>query len=215
MNKWCAAMAVAAAALPGAALADPMSYAFVQLNGILDAEVEPEGITSADGDGLGIEAGWIFGPYVFTDLRFNDYDMGATEGEETSIRLGVRSRMNTSWPRLDLYGMISYEDIKFDTIVRSFGSGVLFPLELIDDNGVGLHAGARFSPINWFELLGEVAYIDVGKVDGEFLTAGVQVNTASWFALNLRYRTGEYSGTGRDLELDSLIFGVRVQWGGG
>ncbi len=216
MKTLSAALIAAAALLPTTALADAMSYAFIQLDGILDAEADPEGLTAAEGDGLGVEAGWIFGPYIFTDLRYHDYDLGGIDGEETSVRLGARTQLPTVWPiRVDLYGMISYEDVEYDAIVRGFSSGVLRPVELIDDNGVGLHAGLRFSPVNWFELMGELNYSDIGTLDGEFFTVGLQVNTSNWFAINLRYRTGDYSGRGRDLEVDALYFGLRIQWGGG
>lgn len=227
MGKWLAAMAFTAAALPGVALAEHMSYAFVQLNGIFDAEADLSGVSAPatafngtfDGDGVGFEAGWIYGPYAFSDVRYDDYDLdGDTEGQELSARLGVRSQLplqGTS--RMDAYGAISFEDVEFER--NLIGT----PGVEVDENGFGVHAGLRFAPIKQVELNGELSYMDLGDVDGQFGTLGVQWNVSEYFALNLRYRTGDYDGSTRiagvksdvTLDVDSLRLGVRLQWGGG
>ncbi len=227
MKNLLAVAALMAAAAPVPALADQMSYAFVQLNGIFDAEADLSGVGapfdgSFDGDGVGFEAGWIYGPYAFSDVRYDDYDFdGDADGHELSARLGVRSKFPLIEPlRLDGYGAISFEDVEFERNVVVGGVPVTAEA---DDNGFGVHAGLRFAPIKYIEFSGEFSFSDIGDFDGQFLTAGVQWNISEWFALNLRYRTGDYDGStdiggvSRDvtLDVDSLRLGARIQWGGG
>lgn len=231
MKNLLAAATFTAAALPGVALAEHMSYAFVQLNGIFDAEADLssefpaplDGLNGRfDGDGVGFEAGWIYGPYAFSDVRYDDYDFDdGAEGQELSARLGVRSKFPLRDPlRLDGYGAISFEDVQFER--RAVIGGTPVTAEA-DDNGFGVHAGLRFAPIKYVELSAEFSFLDIGDFDGQFITAGVQWNISEWFALNLRYRTGDYDGsvnlgaTESDvtLDVDSLRLGARIQWGGG
>lgn len=211
MRNLLAAAALVAAGLPGVAYAKQMSYAFVQLNGIFDAEATLEDLpppftalngASVDGDGIGFEAGWIYGPYAFTDVRYDDYEFdGGLDFQEAAVRLGVRGKMPLQDPmRLDAYGAISVEHVEVEGDTQT---------------GPGLAAGIRFAPIQYLELSGEFSYADLDTDNAQFLTAGIQWNIADNFALNLRYRTGEYESDFGTLDVDSLRLGIRLQWGGG
>lgn len=212
MRNLLAAAALAAAGLPGTALAKEMSYAFIQLTGILDAEATLSNVpppfaflngTKLDGDGLGIKAGWIYGPYAFSELRFENYDFDSgVEFDESSLSLGVRSRLPLRAPLLlDAYGAIAVESIKFQD-----DSG---------ETGPGLRAGLRFSPIKYLELSAEYSYADLDVDNAKFWSAGIQWNVGDNFALNLGYRTGEFDSDVGTVDVDSLRLGARLQWGGG
>jgi hypothetical protein len=138
MRKWLVIPVALAGLLPAQAMAERMSYSYIQLTGLVDTDIK-QGGSSESGNSFGARAGWIMGPYVFTDLRYDDLDYGSgIGGHEGEVRLGYRQDLlyqEGSPERLDWYGMVSYEDLKVDSV--------------IDENGYGIHGGLRFSPSQW------------------------------------------------------------------
>lgn len=211
MQKYLYHAAIAALALcPAVAMADVLSYNYIQLTGNVYANVgdkQTTGGTDIKGDGLGLAFGWSMGPYLFADGRFDSFDLDSNvDGTEGSLRLGVRNRFRTMAPwKLDGYATVSYEYRKFDA-----GSVSLF-----DESGYGLSVGLRASPVETFEFMGEVGYQGFSDFRAGIAKVAVQWNITPWFGANVGYRYSDYIGRGPDVDLDVATLGLRFQFGGG
>ncbi|GEM_PF-3175709 len=195
------------ALLPLSAHADRMNYSYIQATGLINTDLESSG-ADADGDGLGLRGGWIMGPYLFADGRYDDVDLNNdTDARTGALRLGLRKSIeNLQSPlRLDIYGMLAVEAAEIE-------SGAT---ELLNDEGVGLVAGLRFGPVEPVEIGVEYNYTDLGDSSADFFAVEGIWNVSRWFGLVIEYRTGEYDvDGGPGIDRDDLNLGIRVQFGG-
>lgn len=186
--------------------AERMNFAFIQVTGLLNTDLENSFIDE-DGDGLGIRGSWIYGPYAFSDIRYDDVDLtNDTESRSGSARLGIRNELDLRSPlRLDIYGMISLEAVELERGTT----------QLLSDEGVGIAGGLRFGPIEQLEGNLEYNFADYGNGKGQFLVLEGIWNIADWFAMTLEYRNGDYNiDNGPDIDRSDLNLGLRVLFGG-
>src|SRR5689334_7145387 len=93
MRRWLFISVAMLGLLPTQAMADRMSYSYIQLTNLLDTDIS-QGGSDASGDSFGGKFGFIMGPYVFADARYDDLDYGSgLDGNETEIRLGYRQNL--------------------------------------------------------------------------------------------------------------------------
>lgn len=192
--------------LPFSAQAERMNFAYVQATGLVNTDLDG-GTVDVDGDGFGVRASWIYGPYAFMDMRYDDVDLdNNTDSRSGNFRLGARTSIDIQSPmRLDIYGMLSLEAAEI-----SRGS-----VEFLDDTGFGITGGARFGLIRELESNLELNYIDYGKDSAYFVTVEGIWNVANWFGLIMEFRNGKYDlKSGTDLDRTDFNLGIRWQFGG-
>lgn len=204
MKRWLVIPVALLSLLPAQAMADRMSYSYVQLTNLLDTDISV-GSFDKGGDSFGGKVGWIMGPYVFADLRYDDLAYGSgLDGHEGEARLGYRQRLEYAEgdpQRLDWYGTINYENLKIDTVT--------------DKDGWGVNAGLRYSPARWLEVTGELGYLDYGSPHAMSYVGDIQLNTSRYFAFVFEYRKQVFSNPGPDLDRKNFSVGLRLMFGGG
>lgn len=197
------------ALLPLTAHAERMNFSYVQLTGLVSTDIE-SGNYESDGDGLGIRGSWIYGPYVFSDFRYEDVDLNKSgETRTASARLGARTSIDLQSPlRLDVYGMLAFEDVE---VKQTTGGNAA----KIDNYGGGIVLGARFGPFYPVELGVEYSFTDLGQNDSQFFTIEGIWNAANWLGVVAEYRTGTYNlSTRPDIDRTDFNLGLRWQFGG-
>lgn len=194
-----------AALLPFSAQAERMNYAFIEIGPQL---TDLNDTVDTKGEGFSLRGSWIYGPYVFTDFRYEDAGLdGNVDITTANLRVGARTAIdNIRTPmRLDAYGMLSYEDVE---ITRG-------GTEFLDDGGLGVALGLRFGPIKELEFGLEVNYHDIGDSGAVFGVAEGIWNVSDWFAFVGTYRNGSYSLPGNnDIDRQDATVGFRIQFGG-
>ncbi len=196
--------------LPFSAQAEPMNFAYLQATGLVNTELEFGGV-SADGNGLGIRGSWIYGPYVFSDFRFDDADLNrGTSSQYFAGRLGLRTALDIRKPmRMDIYAMITAEDIDLE---RRIGGTTT---NLIDNTGAGVVVGGRFGPFYPIEVGAEYSYTDFGQNSSQFFSVEGIWNASNWLGIVLEYRNGTYElNTRPDIDRTDVNLGIRLQFGG-
>ncbi len=196
------------ALLPISAQAERMNYAFVQIAPHL---TDLDGGYDAKGDGFDIRGSWIYGPYVFSDIRYEDADLdGNGDSSRGLARIGIRTPIKLRVPyRLDIYGMLALEDIQIE---RTSGAT---KFEYLDDTGAGVVVGGRFGPLEFVELGAELSYTNFGGESGTFLGLEGIVNVSKWFALVGEYRIGTYDlDKFQNIDRQDATIALRWQFGG-
>ena len=206
MIRWIVVCLAMLGLVPLQAMADRMSYSFIQAQYVFDSEIE-QGGADADGDAPGVRFGWIMGPYLFSDIRWEEYDYdGGVDGHEASAALGFRHPL--MWPvsnpgmRLDWFGTLSFEDLDLDPA--------------FDETGWAAGLGLRFSPVKWVELAGKVNRIDYGSQDGLQWIMDLHLNTSRYFAFVFQYREMDLDvPSAPDIDKHDTSVGMRFMFGGG
>jgi hypothetical protein len=188
-------------------MAGRMNYSFFQLTHLPEADIDVSGAGDADGDGWGVRFGWIMGPYALADVRYEDIDYGGgIDGKEHQARVGARYPIlkdRADAQRLDVYGLVSYEDLDIDG--------------LIDDSGPGVSLGLRWGPLDWLELALEANHADYGDPDASGYTFNLHLNAGPVVAFVFEYRDQsvdlDVPGLG-DADRDQISAGLRFRIGG-
>ena len=154
------------------AMADGLSYNFIQL-GYQKADLDDDlaGI-SVDGDGYGISGSFEVGENFFIGAGYSalDFDFGV-DLDQLSIGGGYHMSLSD---RSDFYATLSY--IRAEASVSGFGS--------VDDDGYGVSVGIRGLLSDNVELNGSIAYSDLGDgADGTAFGAGALYSFTENFAL--------------------------------
>jgi hypothetical protein len=207
MKKWLIPAVAATCLTPVPALAEHMSYAYMQATHLIDmdAELNPGG--DADGNGWGAKFGFIGGPYFLMDATYEDGDYDGADVQEIRARAGMRHPVvlggNTN-QRLDWYGLLSYEDLDIQG--------------LIDDNGVGGSLGLRWAPTDWLEYALELNGYEYGDADGHGWTVDIHLNAGPVISFVFSYRDTdldlEVAGPNPELDRDTVSAGFRFKFGG-
>lgn len=187
-------------ALPMAAMAEGVSYNFVQLE-YSDFEVDGEvSGFNVDGDGDGWTIGGVFSvsDLVFLGASYSDGDADVSAGgisgnvelETTTVGIGVHSAQFTGG--VDLFGTINYVDVD-------------------DDDGFGVQIGARTMITPSFEGNIAYTYVDVGDGSDGFDIGGVYLFTPNWgVTFGYEYATSE-SGSD-EIDVDGFNVGIRYDF---
>lgn len=202
------AAAVALAAMPFAASAQNLiSYDYLQLDIIADGEISESGF-SEDVDGFAIEGSALLHPNVFMvgQATHGYFDDGGVDASLDQFSFGVGGRfglIESATSALDVYGVLSYENVSF------FGASF---------SGFSLEAGLRWAPTDQFEINASASHVDYGK------NAGAEVDALRYqlrglfhatenLSVSLDFRFEELEidfGSGTDdLDFDQIRLGAR------
>jgi hypothetical protein len=168
---------------PLAALADEMSYSYVDLGYV---ETDLDGLPSADGFGIrgsvGFAENWfVFGEYTNQDLEGVDIDQFA-------VGLGGHYGLTDS---MDLTGRFGYVDA--EASAGGFSASV---------DGYLVSAGLRGAIGDSFELEGRVDYIDLGNAgDDTSLAVGGRYFFTDAFAVGAEIASSD--------DADTYMVGIR------
>lgn len=175
--------------------AEGLSYNSVDLDWIASADVEAAG-ASDDGDGFGISGVFSFSDMLFVTGEYRDvgYDV---IGDLTELSLGVGAHSNAYTGAIDLYGVLSYENLE------ALGG---------DEDGFGIEIGARTMLMDNLDGFISYEYADLSDVDGGFFNiGGSYALTPNWAAV-VEYKTGDYDVTGGEIERDDLSLSARYNF---
>ncbi|MDM4770439.1 outer membrane beta-barrel protein [Solimonas sp. SE-A11] len=164
-------------------------------DGFTNAKVDGDGGFGIRGSGKIADQAFVFGEYQKTD-----YDT-PTDLEIQQIRAGLGFLLvNTE--QTEVYGKASFLNFKADSNVGE-----------ADDNGWGLHAGAKFKVAPAFSVFGEIGYLDVGDTDGPEYNIGAAFDFSQQFGVVANYRYSDFDvDGGGSLELKDLQLGVRFNF---
>lgn len=185
---------------------------FADADGGLD--MTPVNIPDDEGDGYRIAGGWVYGPNVQSDIRFEDlsFDRPANSAnrlrlETTSLSLGGHHEFDMGEGRQFLpWGSVYY-------------AGTIEGIQTLDDTdwGYGTRVGLRLGLLHQLEFNVEAGYVDVKEISGTVIRTGLVYSPVDFFHLVLDYTQRDYdvdiSGSpDGDLEVDVLSAGARFQW---
>ena len=173
------------AAAPLAALAEDMSYSYVEV-GYVDADLAD--VASGDGPSLRGSANFAEKFFAFGEYTTLDFP-GGVDLDQYVVGLGGHFGI---FDNADFVGRVGYTE--FDVSVPGLGSG--------SADGYVVSAGIRGQVAEDFELEGHVIHTDLGSDLGDstgFVVGGRYFFTGS-LAIGLEYRTGDEIG-GEDLDL--------------
>ena len=162
------------------AMADGLSYNYIQL-GYQKADLDDDlaGI-SIDGDGYGISGSFEVGESFFIGAGYSalDFDFGV-DLDQLSIGGGYHTGLSD---RSDFFATISY--IRAEASVSGFGS--------LDEDGYGVSVGIRGLLTDNVELNGSIAYSDLGDgADGTAFGVGALYSFTENFALGFDVSTDD------------------------
>lgn len=169
-------IAAAALLMSTSALADGVSYSYIQA---MYAEVDIDvGPVDADGDGFAVAGSVAINDswYVFADYGTADFDFNV-DLDRFSIGAGYHAPISTA---TDWFAALSYEDAEVDT---GFGSA--------SDDGFGIEGGLRSMISPKFELKGSVSYTDLGDDDDTALNLGGWYTVSGNFAVGFEASFGD------------------------
>ncbi len=187
MNRTMKMLLAGAALVPGLALADNLSYTYVEAG---YQQVDPDGADSADGwalrGSLALADMW----HVFTD--YNTVDFDGIDADFLRVGGGINYSVS---PAVDLIGRLSWARVEV-------GSQ--------SEDGYGVTALVRSQIAPNFELEGGVEFIDLGSDAGDttrFVAAGRYFFTTA-FAAGLNISFGDYLSS----DLDAKTYGVDFRY---
>jgi len=175
------------AAAPLAAMADGMSYSYVEADYV---DIDIDDAPSGDGFGLRGSVGFLDNLFVFVD--YTDASVSIVDIETIAVGVGGHYPLGSNF---DAVGRIGYAEA--DLSASGFGS--------VGDDGYLLSLGLRGQVAQQFELEGNVIYTDFS--DGGDETAFEVVgrwNFTDMFSAGLAYRVGD--------DVNTFYAGVRLSW---
>ncbi|MBZ2188431.1 hypothetical protein K8B33_04950 [Alcanivorax sp. JB21] len=204
------ALALAAAGLlhAGTARAD-ISYDFVQLDYLVDAEISG-GSDDLDYSGFGIEVMAEVVPQFFVAARATSAEVELSGAPGVNLDFfsfgggGYLPLMQGNDSRLDAYGSLTYEEFSL--------------AEFKSSGGYGITAGLRWFPTHQIEINPSVAMVDYGsldtgggKLDVDGLRYGVRglFHVTTTLALGLGFHFERLDADADDLDIDEIRLGVR------
>lgn len=190
MRNYVLWLVLLSAAIAAPALADGMSYSFVEA-AFVNTEID-NGSVDVDGDGFAIGGSFEINDAVFIIASFStqDFDFGI-DLNQFSVGFGGRYPINET---VDVFGTLSYVDAELDT---NFGDA--------DDNGYSIGAGLRGRVGESVELQGGITFLDLDDSGSD---------TA--FAFGGRYYVTEQFAVGAGIELGDDVtswdIGARIEF---
>lgn len=174
------------AAAPLAAMAEGMSYSYVEADYV---DIDLDGGPSGDGFGLRGSVGFLDNLFVFVD--YTDASVSAVDIETIAVGIGGHYPLGSNF---DAVGRVGYTEA--DLSAGGFGS--------VSDDGYLLSLGLR-GQVSQFELEGNVIYTDYsdGGDETAFEVAG-RWNFTEMFSAGLGYRSGD--------DVNTFFAGVRLNW---
>ena len=175
---------------PLAALAENMSYSFVDL-GYIETDIDNVGDKA---DGFALRGSVGFAQHWFALAEYVSQSVSEFDVDIDTLSVGFGGHYGIA-PNVDLVGKLAYTEIDL-----SAPGG----LEA-DDDGFWLEAGARGRVADAVELEGGLRYTDMseGGDDTGFYVAGRYHFNATW-AVGAEYRSGDDSS--------SWLLGVRASF---
>lgn len=192
-------LAAAAFSLPVTALAE-YSYSYLEI-GYRAGELSKD-----DGSGFDAEVNFLLGDVLYASFNIDEVEYD-NDLHLDRFGIGLGAHFNAFW-NIDLYGVISYEDIEFDIPAAND----------FDDKGWGYEIGARYAlNDDWeFRIAGDFAKYKKDSVDLESRHA---VLTAVYHISSNYDLIGEYNGgelifntPNIDSEESTLKVGLRFQF---
>lgn len=181
--------------------AEGPSYNHVQLDFVADSELDVTipglGSGSTDGDGFDLSGVFSVSETWFVKGGFESlsYDGG---GDLDLLNVGVGAHSSAFTGALDVFGVLSYEDI-------DGGSGA-------EDDGFGLEVGGVLPLSPAIDIAASYQFISYDDFDGDlFRVGGGYALTPQW-SVRVDYLTGEYEDGPVELERDDLSVGVRYRF---
>jgi hypothetical protein len=177
---------LALAAAPLAAMAEGMSYSYVEAD-YVDVDIDD----APSGDGFGVRGSVSFADNGFAFAEYVDASVDVVDIENISVGVGGHYPLASN---LDAVGRVGYTE--FDLSVPGFGS--------LSDDGYLLSLGLR-GQMSQFEAEGNVIYTDLsdGGDETEFEIAG-RWNFTDMFSAGVAYRSGD--------DVNIFLVGVRLSW---
>ncbi len=164
------------------AVADDLSYNFVEL-GYMKAELDDDlAGFDVDGDGFGIRGSFEINEAFFVALNYSalGFDFGV-DLDQLSAGVGYHGAMSNG---TDFFAVLSY--LRAEVSASGFGSA--------DEDGFGATVGVRGMLTDKVELNGRIGYADLGDgADGTSFGAGALYSFTDAFAL------------GFDIEIDEDV----------
>lgn len=153
-------LAAAFVLLAGPALAEEISYNFIEIGYQRITIDNVLGDQDIDGDGFEIAAAVELGEHWFlaADYSQGSFDYGI-DLDQALVGAGFHVGMT---PATDFYAALSY--VRVESAISGFGSD--------DEDGYGITAGVRGLVTERFELQADITYIDFGD-DGDVTAYGV------------------------------------------
>lgn len=173
------------------AVADDLSYNYIEL-GYMNAELDDDlAGFSVDGDGFGVRGAFELNEDWFVAVGYSaiGFDFGV-DLDQLSVGAGYRFGLSNG---ADFYAALSY--LRAEVSASGFGSA--------DEDGYGLTVGVRGMLTDKVELNGRIGYSDLGDgADGTAFGAGALYSFTDSFAL------------GFDLEIDEdvTLYGVGARF---
>lgn len=183
--------------------AEGPSYNHVQLDFVADTELDvsvPGLSGSTDGDGFDLS-----GVFSVNETWFvkGNYEALSYDGDVDLdlISVGVGGHTNAFTGGVDLFGVISYEDVELDT---SVGTG--------EDDGFGVEVGASMMLGTAIDVSASYQFISYDDTDGNLFRVGGGYAFMPQWSVRVDYLTGDYEDGGFDLDRDDLSVGVRYSF---
>ena len=178
-----------AAAAPGAALADDLSYSDFEVSWV---DLELDGAANVDGDGIELAGAYEVSQkiHVFGKWQDQSFDFGI-DGRAFELGAGLHHTLNS---KVDFVGTLSYVDqeVKFGGVSA-------------DDDGLGLGAGIRSRLADSFELDAMLRYVDFDNAGSD---TGVVLTGRYYFNKTMAVTVG----TDMTDDLDTLRVGFRAEF---
>lgn len=181
--------------LPFTAQAD-FSYSWFEVGYIAYADGDTPG-GSESGDGIDFQMNFLAGDTVYFTGHASDIELdNGQEIDRFGLGLGIH---NDPAADVGLFATLTYEDLE---------------TQLVQENGYGLKAGARYQLKEDIEIYGDLNYADYDDVKGKFIDIGGVWAFHQNYAVVAEYTVGEFESelTGEEPGLDELRIAVRVQF---